>query len=176
MGLSHRLIKHHVVKLGHVYHLGLRMEASLLHVEAYLLGYFSQDLLGEVAEADAVVEAYELDNVTGCNIALHVTKEPVVTIELLHAAEVSVAHTDNDDTRRTAGSCHDCSDRLLHVCNLTISDEHQNLVLLVLGVEVGMLREGVDDRCKASRPRQPDVLQSTPVAFKDASDGEDARV
>ena len=72
-----------------------------------------------------IVEGDELHDIRGHVLAIGLRVERfVIAIKRLHRLEVSIADTDNDDGHRHLRAAHDLVNRLIHVTNHTISDDH----------------------------------------------------
>ena len=76
---------------------GHRLDTRTLHERAHLSRHFFENLLVEVASGDALVELDELHDVARDELTHRIAQAAVVAIELLHEAEVSIAHTNDDN-------------------------------------------------------------------------------
>ena len=108
------------------------------------------------------------------NIGLHVLFVPhgverhFVSIQDIHALKIITAYTDNDDTERKSATTHNLVNCFLHIVDDSISDDEQDLVLLVHLIDVLRLSHIVyelDDRCEISRAVQIDVFKRVFVCF-----------
>ena len=74
-----------------------RNDAIALHVRTDLLRDLLEDLFGQIATSDTLVELHELDDIASGSLSSRVTKTATVAIEGLHRREISIADTDDDD-------------------------------------------------------------------------------
>ena len=112
----------------------IRLDLLALEVSSHLLRDLLEDLLGEEALVVLeVVEGHELDHVARLVLAMERRVERLlVSIELLHGAEVSIANAYDDHRQWQVRGCHQLIDGLLHVHDGTICQNQQNVVLLVV--------------------------------------------
>eukprot|EP00959_Pyramimonas_sp_CCMP1952_P275748 5763901-Pyramimonas_sp.AAC.1 len=78
---------------------------------------------------------HELDDVAGGGVGLLVLVERAreqlaVAVESVHTREVRRADPDDDDGQRHSGRLHNGVERLVHVHDGAVGDDHQDLVLL----------------------------------------------
>ena len=69
---------------------------TLLHVVDNLIRDLSEYLLRQVSLPDCVVELYELHNVAFADFARRCPQFLLICIQLVHHAEISLAHTYDD--------------------------------------------------------------------------------
>jgi len=86
---------------------------------------FSQSILAQVFE---FLELDELDNVSTDTVAEVVLEGFAITVELTHELEAFIANSDNDDGAGEARSLDDVLDGLLHVVDLSVSQNEQNVI------------------------------------------------
>lgn len=118
-----------------------------LHVSQKLSWNLLESLLGKLLRIVLeLAEWYELYNISlHVLLVLHGVKWDVIGIEDIHAVEVITANADDDDAdREAAASSNDLINSLLHIVNDTISDDQQDIVLLVLLADLFGLSHVVD--------------------------------
>ena len=127
-----------------------------------------------------VVEGDELHNVRGHVLAVGLGVEClIIAIERLHRLEVSIADTNNDDGQGHFRTAYDFINRLIHVADHTVSDDHQDVELLVHLVDwlaCDVLIHFVDDLGEVGRSVQLAVGNGTLVAIDHLLDAVDTRV
>ena len=111
-----------------------RHDATCHEKVNYLTRQLSEHFLGEL---EVVVLAlfvwYKLNDVSSHELFEFLRiQRLVVSIKDVHVVEVSVAHADYDDGQGLAGASHNLIDCLLHVRDDAISDDQQQVVLLIV--------------------------------------------
>lgn len=141
---------------------------SLSHVVDELARQFLQSLLGQKSRVMLeIVEGNELDDISS-SVFTELTREKsfIVTIKLVHHAEISITDTNNNDSKWVIGSSHNFVNSAFHVINHTVSDNHENLELLVLIVAWISLTHAIDsvkNFTEVSRSIQIDCLVADAV-------------
>lgn len=80
-----------------------------------------------------ISEWHELDDVPRGDVTTWRAQQFVVAVQELHGTEVCPAHAHYDDGHGQAGRLHDGAARLVHVCDHSIRDDEQHVVLLQMG-------------------------------------------
>ena len=75
-------------------------------------------------------EWYKLDNVSHGGLASLRAQTSIVSIQELHSAKVSIPYSDNDDGHGQTGGIDDGIACVVHVCDHSVSDDEENIVLL----------------------------------------------
>lgn len=75
-------------------------------------------------------EGHKLHDVPHGGLACSRVKSPVVSIQELHGSEICPAYSDNDDRHGQTGGVDDGTACLIHVCDYSVSDDEENVVLL----------------------------------------------
>ena len=79
-----------------------------------------------------VVEGHKLHNICSHILAVGARVQSlVVAIKCLHRVELGITNADNNDAEWILRASHDLIDCLVHIGDHTISDNHQNVELLV---------------------------------------------
>ena len=78
---------------------------------------------------------HKLDDVSRGGVAGRRTQQLVVAVEELHRAEVCIAHAHYDDWHGQTGGLYYRSTRLIHVCDHSVCDDEQHVVLLQMDRE-----------------------------------------
>lgn len=127
-----------------------------------------------------VSKGYKLHNISTHLLSVLLTVERfIVRIKDIHRGEVSRTNTNYDDGKGVVTSTHDFIDSSLHVIDDSVSDDQQDVVLLVcLGdcLRLGHLIHQVQDRSKVSRSIQIDRVNGFFVGFNYTVDSIDLRV
>ena len=111
-----------------------REESLRVHVGTKLFGHFLKHLLGEDVGASGriLLELNELDDVSGGRAAAVVSEDGAVAVELLHHFEFLHSDSDDDDGERQLGGVHNQALGLVHVVDLAVGDDQENVVNLEL--------------------------------------------
>ena len=107
-----------------------RIDTIALHVRADLLRDLLEDLFGQIATSDTLVELHELDDIASGCLSSRVTKTASIAIEGLHRREISPADTNDDDRAWHLCKLADQVNGLWHVVDGTIGEQEQDLVLV----------------------------------------------
>lgn len=111
----------------------LGQNVPLQIVVNYLAWYLLQRLFGQLEGISfEFPEWYKLNNVP-CHKLLKLSgvKRLGISVKGVHAAKVGITHSDNDDRQRMFGSTDNLVYCLLHIVDDTISEDQQDLILLV---------------------------------------------
>lgn len=119
----------------------LWLESNGLHVAAQLGRHLSEDLSCKVSLGHRFFEGYKLNDIALASVAFVVFKETTVTIKLIHAGEIGIAHTDDDNGAGLLGKLNDRSLGLTHIHNLTVGQDHEDLVNGLAVELVAVLKE-----------------------------------
>ena len=149
----------------------IRLEVYVFEVEAELLWDLSQHFFGQVSFGNRIVKTHELHNITSGWVAVIVTQNLPIAVQLLHQFElVAVADTHYDDRRRQERSL---NNKLLdgaHIVNRAIRQNQKHKILVVLRlVRRDELVESFDNWCEEGRAGQLYVRQILLVCLKDAT-------
>ena len=127
-----------------------------------------------------VVEGDELHDICGHVLAVGLGVECfIIAIERLHRLEVSITDTNNDDGEGHLRTAYDLVNCLIHVTDHTVSDDYQDVELLVHLVDwlaCDVLIHFIDDLGEVGRPVQLAVANCTLVAIDHLLDAIDTRV
>ena len=159
----------------------MRVDAVLAHPIQELARHLHESLLRQqVWIVLEVVEGDELHDVRGHVLTVGLGVERfIIAIERLHGLEVSIANANNDDSEGHFRTAHDLVDRLIHVTDHTIRDDHQDVELLVHLIDwlaCNVLIHFVDDLGEVGRSVQLAVANGTLVAIDYFLDAVDTRV
>ena len=159
----------------------VRVDAVLAHPVEKLARHLHERLFRQqVRVVLEVVEGDELHNVRGHVLAVGLGVEClIIAIERLHRLEVSIADTNNDDGEGHLRTAYDLVNCLIHVADHTVSDDHQDVELLVHLVDwlaCDVLIHFVEDLGKVGRSVKLAVANGTLVAIDNLLDAVDARV
>ena len=154
---------------------GVRSETTATHEVQELAWHFCQSLFGKqhwiVLE---LAERHELNNVR-----IHVpavllgVERCLVSIQLVHRAEIGIAHTHDDDRERQAAAPYDLINRILHIVDNAIGNNQQNVILLVCLADIHTLSHVVDhfhNRPKVRRAIQIYTVDRVFVCLNDTVD------
>lgn len=75
-------------------------------------------------------ERHKLDDVSHGRLPSHRAQSSIVPIQELHGGEVCIPHSYNDDGHRQTRGVDDGIARLIHVCDHSIGDDEENIILL----------------------------------------------
>ena len=159
----------------------MRVDAVLAHPVEELARHLHERLLRQqVRVVLEVVEGDELHDIRGHVLAVGLGVECfIIAIERLHRLEVSIADTNNDDGHGHLRTAYDLVNCLIHVADYTVSDDHQDVELLVHLVDwlaCDVLIHFVEDLGKVGRSVKLAVANGTLVAIDNLLDAIDARV
>ena len=91
-----------------------------------------------------------------------------VSVKYVHGGEVGTAYTHNDDGKWEGGASDDLISRLLHVRDLAVGDNQQDVVLLVLLRHLHLLRHVIyllNDWCKVGRTAKTHIIDAADVGL-----------
>lgn len=79
-----------------------------------------------------VIERHELHNISSHVFAVSLRiKRLIVTIQSFHRLKVGITDTNDDNGERQFGASYDLINCFVHITNDTISNDHQDVELLV---------------------------------------------
>ena len=119
---------------------------SLSHVVYELAWQFLEGLLGKQSRVVfEIIERYELHDISS-SIFTELSREEsfVITVKFVHHAEISITNSDNNDCKRVVGSSDNLINCSFHIINHTISNDQENLELLVLIITWIRLAHAID--------------------------------
>ena len=114
-----------------------------------------------------VIEWHELDNIRSHILVIRLRVQClIITVQLLHSTEVSIADAHNNDSHWQLGPSDDLINRLVHVIDHAIGNDHQNVELLVVLVHLLRLDMAAylrQDLVEMSRSVELDIVQGALV-------------
>ena len=127
-----------------------------------------------------VVEGHELHDISGHILTVCLRVEGlIIAIQRLHRLEVSIAHANDDNRERQLRPTHDLVNRLVHVTDDSIRDDHQDVELLVLLIHRlarNVLVHLIDDLSEVGGSVELAVLEGSLVALHHFLNAVDARI
>lgn len=116
-------------QLRSINHIG-RFQLVRIKEGCHLIRKLCQDALSEGhAVSVEISEGHKLDDVSGGDVTVGRTQQLVVTVKKLHGAEVCAANTHDDDGHGQMRGIYDGSACVVHVCDHSICDDEQHIVL-----------------------------------------------
>ena len=160
---------------------GVRVDALLAHPVEKLPWHLHEGLLRqEVWVVLEVVEGHELHDISGHILTVCLRVEGlIIAIQRLHRLEVSIAHANDDNRERQLRPTHDLVNRLVHVTDDSIRDDHQDVELLVLLIHRlarNVLVHLIDDLSEVGGSVELAVLEGSLVALHHFLNAVDARI
>lgn len=82
-----------------------------------------------------ISEGHKLDDISGGDITCGRTQQFVVTVKELHGVKVCPTHTHYDDRHGQPRGRHNRGTGLVHVCDDSVCDDEQHVVVLEMETE-----------------------------------------
>ena len=150
---------------------GIRRDAAPSHELEKLAWNFSEGLSGKFLWVPLIlVEIYELYDVGGSRFArCRFQRSPIISIQLLHWAEMGITDANNDNWEGQLGATHYLVLGSLHIADCTIGQDNEDVVLLLLLGDIKWLNMWIDffeNIFEVSRATKGGVLQEMLVGIK----------
>ena len=115
------------------------------------------------ALAGILLELHELHNISRSYVAILISESAVIRVKFLHHLELLLSHSHNNDAQRKAGSLDEKAFGLLHVMNLSVSDDKEYVVEALRASRVDDVDHLLDNAFEISRAAESNSVERLPV-------------